>query len=172
MAYATLEEVIVGFPAISTLIGAGSLDVSSVQVQSYFIANAEAMVNAALRDRYVVPLAAPVDPVIRRATVDIVICDMVKDRLPKTPEFIDRRCQSAMATLTKIREGKLDIGSAEPTSNGSGDMEVWSSTQEHHPTFDPTIDPIDQTVDRDRINEQNDIRENDIGSRGKLLDDC
>lgn len=173
MPYATLEDVLVGFPAVGTLLGTGSLDVTSVQVQSYFIANAEGMVNAALRDRYIVPLADTVDPVIRRATVDIVICDIVKDRLPKTPEYILQRCSGAMKTLEKIRDGKLDIGSAdERTDNATSDMEVWSTTQEHHGTFAPTIDPIDQTVDRDQVIEQNDIRENDQGSRGSFFDDC
>ena len=172
MPYATLDDVLIAYPQIGSMIGTGSYDVSSTNVESYFIANAEAQVNAALRDRYVVPLAEPVDPLIRKATVDIVICDMVRDKLPKTPEFIVDRCTRVMAMLGKIRDGKLDIGSAEAiTSTDGTDLEVWSTTQQHHGTFDPTIDPIDQTVDRDRVKEEVNERTNDLGGRN-YYDDC
>jgi len=129
-------------------------------------------VNAAVADRYVVPLAEPVSGVIRRAVVDIVICDMVSDKLPKTPEFLQRRCDRAMTTLGKIRDGKLDLTSQTLTSSNGGDFEAWSSTQQHHPTFSPVLDPVDQTVDRDFVNAENDEREGDHGARGTFFDDC
>ncbi len=159
MAYATINDIFGRFPAIATNVGTGQYDVTSVQVSSVFIAQAEGVVNAYLRQRYIVPLDAnSIDPLITRITADLAICDMLVDKLPKVPEFAAGRCEHAMDLLKMIQSGKLDLGGATDASTTGGDLEAWSTTQDYHPVFSPVIDPVDQRVDTDRI-------ENDVSDR-------
>jgi phage gp36-like protein len=55
--YATIDDVFGRYKPINTMVGIGSYDVTSVQVSSIFVADAESFVDAYLGARYEVPLA-------------------------------------------------------------------------------------------------------------------
>lgn len=164
VAYATIDDVTKRFRPIESSIGSGEFDVASVDVASIYIVDAEALIDAALRTRYIVPFTT-VDPLITHIASDLAICNIMRDKLPETPEWIESRCQRAMDWLEKIQDGKLDLSSdAVVVTVNTGDTEAWSSTQDYHTVFNPVLDPLCQTVDDDRVESANDEREDDAGS--------
>ena len=164
MAYATIDDVTKRYRPIETVVGSGEFDVASVDVSSIYITDAEAFVNARLRDRYVVPFSSPVDQIITKITADLAICEIVRDKLTENPEFIQGRCDRAEKMLEDLRKGEMDLGSADLVTTNEGDIEVWSSTQDWHAVVSPVLDPLDQSEDRDRVESDQDDRRGDRGS--------
>lgn len=166
MPYTTIDIVFTKFPAIATAIGTGEYEIASADVVSVFIRQAAGRVDAYLSERYAVPFdASSVPPLIEEITTDLAICAMARDRLPSTPEWLDARCRDAMATLKDLANGTLTIPGA-TLANTTGDNEIWSTTQEHHPVFSPVLDPVDQAADSDRVSEDLDDRRGDAGFLG------
>ncbi len=163
-AYATIDDVTKRYPQIITAIGSAEYDVASVDVASIYIVDAEAMIDARLRDRYIVPFTT-VDPLIPHIAANLAICSILRDKLPDNPDWIEQRCQGVMDMLEKIADGTLDLSSdAVPVTVNTGDEFVWSSTEEYHTSFSPVLDPLDQSIDSDRIDSDNDDRSDDRGT--------
>ena len=136
MAYATSDDVFFRYPPISSVVGSGDLYVTSANVASIYIADAESYVNAYLRARYTIPLVA--EPIITQITTDIAIYRMIEEHAPRIPDLAEKRWLNANSTLCMLRDGYmlLDPSSQVLVTTG-GDQEAWSSNQEQcGPVFD------------------------------------
>jgi len=161
MSYATIDDIFARYEPIGTLVGSEDLQVSSVNVSSIFLADAESLVDAFLARKYQVPLS-PVPSFIKQVTADLAIFNILTDHLPRKPDFFQPRYDRAMDMLLMIASGTIVVASA--TTVASGDQEAWSSGMDYHGVFSPVLDPLDQTVDKDRVDADVDLREGDIGA--------
>ena len=161
MSYATIDDVFKRYKPIRTLVGSEDTQVTSIEVSSIFISDAESLIDAILAKRYTVPLAV-YPAYITQMAADIAIFNILTDHLPGKPDFFQPRYDRAMNMLMMINSGDLVVASA--TIVTSGDQEAWSTTQDYHPAFSPVIEPEDQTVDKDRVDADLDQRTDDIGA--------
>jgi phage gp36-like protein len=158
MAYTDINGVFKRYRPINSLIGFEQSQVSSVDVSSIFIADADALIDAYLSRRYSVPLAA--NPMINRISADLAIFNMLVEKLPETPDFFQPRYDRAIKDLEMLRDGDMALpGVLQVTS---GDQEAFSSTQDYHPIFSPVLDPIDQAVDKDQVDADKSDRTGDL----------
>lgn len=127
--YATAADVLNRYPPITTIVGSDSTEVTTAQINSVYIADAQSYVDAYLRARYVTPLAA--EPIITQITTDIAIYRMVEDHAPRIPDLALSRWTAANSTLMMLRDGVmlLDPASQSIVTSG-GDQDVWSTDQE------------------------------------------
>ena len=161
MAYASISDLVPRYQPIKTMIGTSSFDVSSAQVNSVYIWQAEALIDAYLGNRYTVPLSSP-SPIITQIASDLSIFYMLAERLPQVPEFMDKRYQRCLDLLTAIASGTLMVTSA--TIVTTGDSYAWSPNMDYHPTFSPVLKDLDQKVDEDRVTSDLDVRASDVSS--------
>jgi len=161
MAYATIDDVFSRYAPIHTMVGSGNNDVTSVEVSSIFIADAESFMDMHLAKRYVVPVAA--EPAITMIATDLAISNMMFDKLGELPNFIQPRYDRAMSMLDKLSDGDLILTSGSTSLVASGDQEAWSSTQSFHSVFSPILGELDQAVDQDYIDAEKDDRVGDTG---------
>lgn len=159
MPYATLTDVLARYRPITTMIGSESNDVSSTEITSQYIADAESFVDAFIGARYAVPLAF-VPPLITQITSDLSIFNLAAEKLPRTPDFMQGRYDRCIKILEALRDGEMTLG-ASVTLIASGDNEAWSPTQGFHPIFSPILKDIDQRADVDYIEAEVDTREDD-----------
>src|SRR4051812_17426023 len=125
MAYATLDDILSRYRPVSTMIGSGGYDVTSAEVNSIYISQSEAYVDARLGQRFQVPFTIS-NPLITQITADLAIFFMLAEKMPSVPDFMDKRRQRAEDLLTALAEGNLVINSATMTGS-SGDSFAWSS---------------------------------------------
>lgn len=165
MPYATFSDVTVRYRPITTMVGTGPFDVTSEEVSSVYIAQAESYVDGYLAVRYQVPLTV-VSPLITQVTADLAIFHLVAEKLPQVPEFMDKRKERCDSILEMLAKGKMQIQSASLVGS-AGDSFAWSANMDHHPVFSPVLRDADQRVDEDRVNE-------DLTARGfdTLNDHC
>lgn len=162
MAYAGFDDVFKRFPAIKTMVGTGVSDVATLDVASVYVADAEGIVDAYLASRYVIPLAA--SPLITKITCDIAIYDLGVDRMPRIPEWMQKRYDSALLLLEKLRDGDMLLNPQSYTTVTTGDNEAWSSTGSYHPVFSPVLRDIEQAESRDYVDAERDARSTDVGT--------
>lgn len=169
MAYATITDVFARYKPIGSMVGAGSLDVSSDDVSSIFISDAEGFMNAFLAARYEVPVTT--EPLITQIAADIAISNMMFEKLGAIPDFMQSRYERANTYLEKLSNGEMLLVASGTNQVTSGDSEAWSSTGSYHPVFSPVLDPLDQAADRDYINDERDDRSGDgpLGTDGVPL---
>lgn len=160
MAYATFANVLTGFPPLTTIVGTGTNQVTTPDVSSFYIANAEGFVNAYVGAKYATPLTMP-EPLITGITSDIAIYKLCEDKLPRIPDYMERRYSNALKTLEAIRDGNMVLPSSQAAVSG-GDQFAWSSVGSHHPVFSAVLKDIDQKVDIDFVREERSIRESDF----------
>jgi phage gp36-like protein len=160
VAYATITDIFGRYPPINTMVGTLANEVSSVNISSMYIADAESMVNAYLAARYTVPLAA--EPIITQITTDLAIFAMCTDRLPRVPEFMQGRYDRAMSHLEKLRDGAMILNPASQTLVSTGDNFAFSTTQSYHPVFSPVLHELDQQVDTDQVRYDRNVRSADL----------
>lgn len=160
MAYATIDDVTKRYPPILTMIGSGSNDVSSNDVSSIYLADAESYVNAFLGARYALPLAT--EPLITQLTSDIAIYKMVEDKAPRIPDFMDKRMASVSSMLAMLRDGQMILTASSQQVNSGGNQEAWSSTQSYHPIFSPVLGELEQRVDQEFVCDERDLRSDDF----------
>lgn len=165
--YATIDDIFKRYKPIGSMVGAGSLDVTSDDVSSVFIADAESFINAHIAVRYEVPVTA--EPLITQMASDLAISNMIFEKHGAIPDFIQGRYDRALGYLDKLAEGKMLLVGSGTTQVSTGDSEAWSSTGSFHPIFHPALDPLDQAADRDYIDQGRDERSGD-GPLGS--DDC
>ena len=156
MSYAVFSDIHTRFPPILTMVGTvAETDVTTAQVSSVYIADAESVVNAYLAGRYATPLV--IEPIITQITSDLAIFKLAQDRLPRMPEYMERRQQGAISLLEMLRDGKMVLSSSQ-TLVTTGDNEAWSATQSYHPVFSPVLGEVEQAVDQDFVNAERDTR--------------
>lgn len=155
--YATVGDVLSRYKPVSTMVGVGSYQVTSVEIDSKFIADAQGVIDGFLASRYVVPV--PATPLITQIASDLAIFNMLAEKLPEIPDYMQGRYDRAMKYLEMLRDGEMSVVSA--TIITSGDQEAWSTTQDYHPVFAPTLDPLDQAADSDRTDADRDLRSSD-----------
>jgi phage gp36-like protein len=156
MGYATFEDVLVRYKPLGTMIGAHSMEVTTVDVSSIFIWGAQGVIDGYLGARYEVPLAEPVSPLITRIACDLATFDMMAEKLPAVPDFMRDRYSRSIELLELLRDGKMVITSATLTT--SGDQDAWSSNSNFHPVFSPVLDIETQGPDADQVRAEADLR--------------
>jgi len=160
MAYATIDDIFKRYPPISTMVGSGVNDVSSVDVSSIYVADAESYVNAYLGARYVLPLSP--EPLITQLTCDMALYKMVEDKAPRIPDFMDRRFTAAQSMLAMLRDGDMILTANSQQVSQGGNQEAWSSVQDFHPVFSPVLGELEQRADSDYIESERDDRSGDF----------
>jgi len=83
------------------------------------IADADATVDAYCQGRYTVPLD-PVPNKIRQVSVDIAIYNLYSRRDDTAPETRKDRHKEAIRFLEKVADGKIDLGTATPAPETTG----------------------------------------------------
>lgn len=161
MAYANIGDVFSRYAPIHTMIGAGDNDVTSNEVSSVFISDAESFINAHLAKRYVVPVTP--EPLITMLASDLAIFNMMAEKLGEVPDFMQKRYDRAIDMLKKLVEGDMILTASGTTIVTTGDNFAWSSTESYHGIFSPVLDPLDQAVDQDWIDDDRAARVGDIG---------
>jgi phage gp36-like protein len=160
MTYATLSDLVTRYRPITTMVGSGDYDVTSDDVSSVFISGANAFIDARLAVRYVVPLVSN-NPLITRISCDLATHEMLAEKMPSVPDFMETRYNRALQMLDMLVEGKLLLNS-ETLVGTAGDSFAWSSTLGQHAIFSPVVNELDQSPDRDRVNADKSERIGDI----------
>lgn len=137
MAYATADDVIGRYKPLTTMIGPGTLDVTTVDIASLYIKDAESIVNGYLASKYSVPLT--VEALVTDLTSDIAIYRLCSDKLPRMPDYMEKRYTNAVSMLEMIRDGKMFLTASSQTANsgGGGDQYAWSNVVD--PEFQGTV---------------------------------
>lgn len=158
MAYATIDDVFARFP-VNTLVGTGDAEISSIEVSSIYIADAEGIIDMHLAHKYVVPVNKT--PAITHLTADLAIFNMLAERTGRVPQVVQARYDRVISMLDGLRDGTLLLNPASHTLTESGDSYAWSSTGSYHPVFSPVLDALDQAVDADYVDAEKDLRSGD-----------
>jgi phage gp36-like protein len=161
-AYAGYNDVIRRYQPLLTMIGSAAPDVSTTDIASIYIADAEGLINAYLGAKYVLPLAMP-EPLITRIAADIAIYKVIEDRAPRVPEMAANRYTDAQSLLSMLRDGKMVLSNSQTFVADGGDNEAFSSTGSYHPVFSPVLRAEDQAAPSDYIDAERGERTNDHG---------
>lgn len=164
-AYATFDDVIKRYNPLTTMIGSGETEVSTVDISSIYVADAEGLVNAYLGAKYSTPLNMP-EPLITRLAADIAIYKVLEDRASRVPEIAANRYTDACSILGMLRDGKMVLTNSQTDITSGGDWEAFGTTAEYHPVFSPVLRDVDQRADRDQITADRDERSDDFGDFG------
>jgi phage gp36-like protein len=137
MAYATVDGVIVRYKPLNSMIGTGTLDITTTDIASIYIADAESYMNAFLSARYVVPVAT--EPLVTMLCADIAIYKILEDRAPRIPDFMQNRWSAANSFLSQLANGGMALTGSNQIVSSGGDEEVWSNVLENPsgPVFQP-----------------------------------
>ena len=163
MSYASIDDVFTRYPRIASMVGSGTNDVTSAEITSSYLMDADAYIDAYLGTKWTVPFS-PAPTLVRWMAADIAICNMIFEHQKKAPQVITDRWDRVNSKLEKLRDGEMTLVGSGAVAVTSGDQEVWSTTQAYHPTFSPVLDPLDQRVDRDRVVDDRADRSGDGGS--------
>lgn len=118
MPYCTIEDLLKQLDEaalIELTDDAGSGEVGE-EVAAAAIADADAEIDAHAGLAHAVPLD-PVPPLIRRLSVDLALHNLYARRGGVVPESRERRHERALALLSRIAEGKIALGDADPDGN-------------------------------------------------------
>jgi len=159
VAYATIDDIFGRFKPIRTMIGAGSFEVTSADVTSIFIGDADSFVDAYLAKRYVTPIT-PIPSMITQISSDLAIFNMMTEKQVQVPDSFQARYDRSIKTLEMLRDGDMILPAATPIA-AAGDNEAWSPNQDYHSTFSPVLDELEQRVDDDWVQSDIDTRIDD-----------
>lgn len=159
MPYATIDDVFARFP-ITTLVGTGESEVTSLEVSSIYISDAEGVVDAFLGAKYVTPLTTV--PLVTQITADLAIFNMLAERTGRVPQAVQARYERVMSYLEMLRDGGMVLNSSSQTLSSSGDSFAWSTTGSYHQTFSPVLDELDQKVDKTWVDDAKGTRVDDV----------
>lgn len=149
MSYASIDDVFSRYKPIRTLVGVGSFEVSSDDVSSIFVADAESFVDAYLARRYETPIT-PVPSMITQVATDLAIFNMMTEKQIQVPDAMQARYDRSIKTLEMLRDGEMTLPSSASLIT-TGDQEAWSANQDFHSTFSPVLDELEQRVDDDWV---------------------
>jgi phage gp36-like protein len=109
-----------------TMLGVGTTQITTGDIASLYIADAEGVINLYLSAKYQTPLAP--DPAITDLCSDIAIYRCLADKLPRMPDFMITRYTNATSILCMIRDGVMNLstGSGQQIVNSGGDEFAWS----------------------------------------------
>lgn len=142
MAYATFDDVMHRYSPLNTMIGSGTQEVSTLDISSRFIPDAEGYVNAFLAARYQIPVGN--EPLVTMICADLAICKIISDRAPRLPQFMSDRCTSANSLLGMLRDGLMVLtGSGTFAVQSGGDQEVWSNVDPNNGFPGPIFSPLE-----------------------------
>lgn len=150
MPYASFSDVLVRYPPMNTMIGSDSNEVSTVDVSSIYVAGAEGIVDAYIGAKYQTPVAMP-QALVTQVTADIAIYKMCEDKLPRIPDFAEKRYQHAIEILQAINSGQMVLVGSGVLPVIGGNNDAWSNTGSFHNIFSPVLDILEQTPDRDQV---------------------
>ena len=159
MAYSTVDQVLTAFPPALSAVGAGSFDVTTAQVSSYYIYAADGLIDGYISNRYETPVT-PVPALLTKLSCDLVVYDMFRDKNLRVPDFMQDRYDQTIDTLKMIADGKIQLAGA--TEVETGDNYAFSTNRGYHPTFSPVLDELEQSVDRDLVEAERDERYDDF----------
>lgn len=128
-AYATSDDVFKRYPMVSNIVGSGTNQIASADVNSIYIQDGQSIVDAYLSRRYVLPLT--VEPLLTWITSDIAIYRMFEDKLPRFPDAIEKRYTNAMSMLWAIQQGKMDLTASSQQVTDGGDQDAWSNVESY-----------------------------------------
>ena len=96
---------------------AGAVDESVVERA---IANGDAVIDSACRDRYDIPFSAPVPDLVRLYSVDLAVYNLYSRRPQvEMPEVIGERHQYVLDRLRLVEQGKAGMGVAVNGTEGT-----------------------------------------------------
>lgn len=143
MAYALYTDAINRYKPLNSMIGTGTMDVTTTDIASIYIADAESFMNAFLASRYVVPVQT--EPLITQLASDIAIYKMLEDRAPRIPDFMEKRYTNAVSMLMMLSNGGLSLTGSNQVVSSGGDEEAWSTVLEQ---AGPVFTPVEVTSHR------------------------
>lgn len=154
MPYSSFDDMMKWIPATYTSAW------TAEQAEASIIADADAVIDARLARRYVVPFASEPErtpPIIRRISKSIAAMDLL-DRAPNTPDWITGRIQRDMEMLDRLAEGLDSVvgvdGAIVPERSDTNTIRV---APDHVPTFG--VQPsLSERVDPDRALAEADAR--------------
>lgn len=160
--YATINDVMRRYRPIFTLVGSDTeTQVTSDDVSSVFIADAQGYMDAFLRRRYVCPV--PAEPLITQIASDLAIFNMLVEKLPEIPDYMQARKDRADEALMSLAKGEMQLDPNSATVVATGDNEAWSSTMNDHAIVSPVLGELNQTPDLDRVQSELDERAGELG---------
>jgi phage gp36-like protein len=133
MSYATFSDVLKRYNPLNTMIGSGTQDVSTTDISSIYIADAESLINAFLARTYIVPVTT--EPLITQIACDIAIYKVLEDRAPRIPDFAATRYTNVMSLLMMLAQNKIVLTASGTAANSGGDEEAWSNNLDTPPVF-------------------------------------
>jgi phage gp36-like protein len=146
MSYSTIDDVFAMYPPINTAVGSYDNQVTSLEVSSRYIANADSLMDSFLAKRYAVPV--PTSGIVTMISADLSIFAILVEKIPQVPDYMQKRYDRAMELLKWLADGTIVVQSA--TTIATGDQEAWSTNQGYHPIFSPVLSAEEQRVDQDR----------------------
>ncbi len=90
------------------------------------ISTAQGEVDGYLQERFTVPLS-PVPALVRGATVDIAIYNLMSRKLNVVPEVRQKRYEAAIRRLEKIAGGKIGLGVASPPEESQAEAMILAA---------------------------------------------
>lgn len=143
MAYATVDDVLARYTPLQTLVGSGPSDVSTVEIASVFLADAESYVNAFIGAKYQTPVQP--EPLITQITCDIAICKILQDKAPRIPDYMQGRCSNVNSMLAMLRDGTMVLTASGtlPLSGGGSNEFVWSNVDPDEGFPGPIFNPLE-----------------------------
>lgn len=90
------------------------------------ISTAQGEVDGYLQERFTVPLS-PVPALVRGATVDIAIYNLMSRKLNVVPEVRQKRYEAAIRRLEKIASGKIGLGVASPPEESQAESMMFAA---------------------------------------------
>jgi len=141
------------------------LDLTNEDLRQY-IADADAVINARLSSMYTVPFATSVSsfpPLIGKLSKTLALVEILDDYAIHVGtdllDWIEGKREKIEKTITALEVGSLTlVNTAGEVIARKVDTEVWSSTEDYHPTF-AMIEYEEQFIDDDRIDDEEDERD-------------
>lgn len=135
--YANVDDVLTRYKPLSTMLGVNTLDITTVDISSVFIKDAQAYMDAFLSVRYVTPVS--VEPLITQLCADIAIYKILEDKAPRIPDFMEKRFSNAQSMLLMLGAAAVNLTGSNVVVSSTGNQEVWSNVLENQgsPIFQP-----------------------------------
>ena len=137
MAYSSVDQVLIAYNPIRTMLGTGTTDIATLDIASFYIPNADSYIDAYLARRYTVPLDPT--PLVTMLSADIAVYKLMQDRAPRIPDFLEKRWVAANSILAALINGDMILTGSNTIVASAGDSFAWSNVQSYPngPVFRP-----------------------------------
>lgn len=135
--YSTCDQVLTAYNPLRTMLGTSTTDITTSDVTSFYIPNADSYMDAFLAKKYVLPISGT--PLLTMLSCDISIYKILQDRAPRIPDFIVDRWVAANSILGMLRDGDMILTGSNIVVTSGGDQFAWSNVQSYPngPVFKP-----------------------------------